>query len=336
MKHETSTQLWPMLSLIALPIIAVLLTLLVVEAAMRIFDYPFNSEWIASETKLARFDSTLGWVYIPDSSQTQEFGREHLSIPMHFDEIGARASSPDRVLDAETPTIILAGGSYTMGHAVTYEDSFAGQLEAMSESRYQIVNLGVQAFGTDQSLLRLQRHFDDFNTKAVVYTFIDQHIRRNENYDRRIIFPNAQFLGTKPRFVLQPGGDVVLDKFPVRYEDYSYSRIWATAQRVNQEYGKPPSFDLTGALIRKMKAYVESKGAAFVMVHWRWKNERSTLLDQNLEDVETIDTMLGAPAGWAEWRIIGDGHPEPRAHSRVASLIMERIPEPEPTIPEIR
>lgn len=199
----------------AVGIVAVILTLVGVEVAFRVLGVPFKVEWVPSETTLAQFDSALGWVYIPNSSKTQTFGTEARPVPMHFDEIGARAASRDRTLDHEAPTIILVGGSYTFGQAVPYEETFAGQLESMTDSAFQIVNLGVQAFGTDQALLRLQRHFHEFNTKAVVYTFINDHVSRNENYDRRILIPTARFIGTKPRFALQPGGGVVLDKKPI-------------------------------------------------------------------------------------------------------------------------
>ena len=79
--------------------------------------------------------------------------------------------------------MLFVGGSFTMGHGVQYEDTFVGQVEAMPQFPYQAVNLGVQGFGTDQSLLLLKRHFNKFNTIAVVYTFIEDHIVRNANYE---------------------------------------------------------------------------------------------------------------------------------------------------------
>jgi len=305
-----------------LGVVAVALTLVGTEVTFRVLGIPFKVVALASETMLAQFDSTLGWVYIPNSSQTQEFGDELRPVPMHFDEIGARAASRDRALDDETPTIILVGGSFTMGHGVTYEETFAGQLEAMSDSAFQIVNLGVQAYGTDQALLRLQLHFHEFNTKAVVYTFIDTHVTRNENYDRRILYPSGGFIGTKPRFALLPNGAVALDKQPIAYEDYKYWRILALIEVVRRRRGPPPTFDLTGALIQEMKRYVESNGAEFLTVHWSRTDEDPILRDQ---DLNLIDTALEAPADWDEWVIPGDGHPSPRGHAFVGELIAERL-----------
>ena len=231
--------------------------------------------------------------------------------------------SPGARRDRAAPTVILVGGSFTMGHGVTHEESFAGQLETMSDFPYQIVNLGVQAFGTDQALLQLKRHFRKFNTQAVVYTFINDHVSRNHNYDRRLLVRGARFVGTKPLFGLRPDGSVVLDdKRPLRYADYHYSRIWALVQQVRAILGPEPTFELTDALIQEMKRHVESNGATFLTVHWRSTSEEPLMRNR---EVELIDTVEHAPPEWDEWRIPGDGHPTPRAHAFVARLIAERL-----------
>ena len=72
---------------------------------------------------------------------------------LHFDEAGLRVPSEEYRHDLDTPTLILGGGSFTMGHGLPYEDSFAGRLAAMPDFQLQLVNLGVQAYGTDQALL---------------------------------------------------------------------------------------------------------------------------------------------------------------------------------------
>ena len=68
-----------------------------------------------------------------------------------------------------------------MGHDLSYEESFVGKFEALQEVPYQIVNLGVQGYGSDQALLTLKRYLPKFQTKVVVYTFIEDHILRNGN-----------------------------------------------------------------------------------------------------------------------------------------------------------
>ena len=77
-----------------------------------------------------------------------------------------------------------------------------GNFDTLEEVPYQVVNLGVQGYGSDQALLALKKHLPKFNAKIVVYTFIENHILRNGNYDRRMLVPTARFLGTKPQFIL--------------------------------------------------------------------------------------------------------------------------------------
>ena len=151
-------------------------------------------------------DAELGWTYIPNQSVVQEFGADHRKIAMHFDDMGSRVGAPGVRHDAAKPSILFVGCSFTMGHGVAYEDSFVGRLEAMPDFRLQAVNLGVQGYGTDQSLLMLKRQFARFPTRAVVYTLIDDHVNRNQNYDRRMLLPKLRFLGTKPLFGLHDDG----------------------------------------------------------------------------------------------------------------------------------
>jgi hypothetical protein len=303
-------------------VVSIVAVLVAVEVAFRVLNVPFGDRWTPSETALAQFDSILGWVYVPNSSRTQKFGSQRRPIVMHFDDIGARVPYSGYVSDPQKPTIILVGDSYTMGHGVNYDESLAGQLEALSDSAFQVVNLGVQAYGTDQALLRLKGHFHQFNTRAVIYTFINDHVSRNNNYDRRLLIPNARFIGTKPRFTLRPDGGVGLDKFPRRYEDYFYLRLWALVQRARINHGDPPALDLTRALIGEMRRFVKSEGAVFMTVHWRWTYEDPLLQDL---DAELIDAGKDAPANWDKWRIPGDLHPTAQAYARVAGLIMKNL-----------
>ena len=158
-------------------------TLVTVESVFRLLDYPLKVTWTPPESALARFDPDVGWSYVPNQTAVQRFARDRRQIVMHFNGIGSRIPTPGYRRDPRAPTVLFVGGSFTMGHGVQYEDTFVGQVEAMPQFPYQAVNLGVQGFGTDQSLLLLKRHFNKFNTIAVVYTFIEDHIVRNANYE---------------------------------------------------------------------------------------------------------------------------------------------------------
>jgi len=311
--------------------ISLALALAVSEGLLRILHLPFQSKWQVSEDALARFDPELGWSYIPSRSATQEFGQEHRKVTMYFDDLGLRVASARDHADPAAPSVLFVGDSFTFGHGVTYEETFIGQIRSRTDFPFQVINLGVQGYGTDQALLLLKRQFQKFNVKAVVYCFIPLQVERNEIYDVRILHPASRFLGTKPMFGLQRGGELFLAKAPQRYEDLSYSRLWACLEIFRQRWGPKPTTLLTRALLKEMKTYVESHAAKFVAIDWnQWSSGQKKAPPRDGEfpwglNVDVIRPAASAPPGWSTWIIRGDGHPDPRAHFYVSELVASEV-----------
>jgi hypothetical protein len=192
------------------------------------------------------------------------------------------------------------------------------------------VNLGVQGYGTDQSWLLLQRYAAAFDLKAVVYTFITDHITRNDNHDRRLLHPDARFLGTKPHFRATSDGALEQIHRPTRYEDYSYSRLLATLQLSFANLGPGPSIPLTRALIRAIDDTAESHGAPFLAVNFDQgdpSTAREDVVFEGLDGFPVVDMRTDAPPDWSSWVIPGDEHPSPRAHARAADRIVSALAE---------
>lgn len=304
-----------------------ILILLVIEISFRFFDFPFKPTVLPLESALGKYDSELGWSYIPNQSSTQKFGTEQRKIAIHFDEIGSRVPGPEKQLNSVTPSIIFFGDSITMGHGLTYEESFVGQVNSALGSQFQIINLGVQAYGTDQSLLMMKRYLKKFNTKAVVYAFNYSHVRRNAYNDRRYLFPHLRFLGTKPLFALKPNGKLFLKEKPIQYAQLTYSRVWAYARLLWIKWGPLPSLNLTRSIVNEMNNYVEANGAKFLLILWHQTYLVPTYGGAPFKgmNLNMIDTGVNSPPGWHEWTIPGDGHPNARSHLHVAGLVIERI-----------
>ena len=293
------------------------------EIALRLLHLPFAEKWAHLEVRLSRFDEELGWVYRPDQTVMQG------KIPVHLDSIGARVGAAGYEHDTERPAVLFVGGSFTFGHGLPYEQSFTGRLAARDDLPFEAVNLGVQAYGTDQALLRLKRHFHRYDTRVVVYTFVAAHILRNSNHDRRLLYPQARFIGTKPMFGLRSDSTLRLEHEPVLYEDLSYSRLWAYARMVWLRRGPPDTPELTRALIREMKDFTEANGAEFLVVNWVQDTPMSAAYRdiRPLEgmDLVVIDPSVGAPPDWNDWKFPRDGHPDARAHQRVAELLAAEL-----------
>ena len=282
---------------------------------------------------LAGFDPELGWSYFPNRTVIQEFGDAHRKVPMYFDDLGMRVGKPGVKADRSAPSVLVVDASYGFGHALTYEESFVGQLTAMPGFPWQVVNLSVEGYGPDQSFLLLKRYLKTFNTKVVVFNWTESQwlIDAVGLYDLRIRHPRSRFLGTKPLFGLKPDGTLYLAKKPVEYSKYGFSRLWACLEILYQHWGPKPSVRLTRALIAAMKEYVESNGAKFVVIDWDQRAPGTPKLvwpegkfPWGL-DVDVIRTGARPPAGWLTWFIPGDEHPDARAHHYVAGLVAQKL-----------
>ena len=305
---------------VAMVILSLCISLAALEGLARLFHLPFRAKWVASETPLARFDRELGWSYIPNQTVTQEFGSDHRKITMYFDDLGIRVAKAGDHADPSKPTALFVGDSIPFGHGVTYEDSFVGRLASRPDFPYQVVNLGVQAYGTDQSLLLLKKQFKKFNTKLVVFVFTTNQVERNEVYDRRILYPDGLFLGTKPLLAVRPDGSVYIAKNAVEYQDYTYSHLLAALEVLKQRWGPEPSIRLTRALIQDMKNFVESNGARFVAVDWYDDPTFPWGLD-----LDVIRIEANVPPEWSNWIIPGETHPDARANLYASQLIAKGL-----------
>ncbi len=97
---------------------------------------------------------------------------------VYTDEAGHRASAyPSRVDKPEAAKVLLIGDSFTFGHGVNYEDSFAGILDR-SEKRYQFINAGVGGYGPSQYRQVLEQEIgtEPFPQLVIVITFLGNDI----------------------------------------------------------------------------------------------------------------------------------------------------------------
>lgn len=305
--------------------VVILIGLLVgMEALLRWLQIPYSSEYTPTENAIARFDPQLGWSYRPELSTTVRFGEN--TVKVCFDSRGIRVPEPDFNFDYNRPSILFIGGSFTMGHGLPYEETFPGVLSGKARFPLQVVNLGVQAYGTDQSYLALQRHISSFKTKFVVYTFINNHIFRNGNYDRRTLYPNAHFLGTKPLFGLNERNELVLEKRPLLYKDYHHSWMWDAGKLLmRQKFGfyAPYPVALTHALIKEIKQLCEDNGAKLIVLHWRISphEPKDTLHGSGAVIVDLLDSIPGLN----NLKIPGDAHPNAKAHEAVARVLLQAL-----------
>lgn len=317
--------------------VATIVALALTEGLFRLIGFPFDERSMVSGNPLARFDPELGWDYIPGRTTAVEFpdpegGGAPRSIAVSLDRaFGARVASAQVRIDPAAPSIVFVGDSFTMGHGVTWDESFAGRVAAALPG-VQVVNLAVQGYGTDQALLRLRRYASRFSDlRAVVYGFIPRHVYRNENSDRRLLLGTARFAGTTPRFALADDGSLVLAEKPLRREEARvHSHVGAALDRAWVQYGPAPSLALTHALVAEMRREAEARGARFFILEWDaageesyWRDDGGSLFETT--GIPTLRADAGAPPDFVTWVIPGDWHPTPRAHAHVAAVLVDAL-----------
>ena len=148
-------------------------------------------------------DSDLGWRPRPGASS--------LDGKVNIDESGMRQNTNPAPPPEDTATalrIVTIGDSFTFGDEVSDAETWPAQLERILRADgvpARVFNLGTNAYGIDQALLRLVRDGIPLRPDIVVLGLQPENLMRNVNIVRPIFFPDTGLPLSKPRFVLADG-----------------------------------------------------------------------------------------------------------------------------------
>lgn len=250
---------------IGLLVFSIFLSLLGLELYLLKNNYPFQGckqIHTSAEYYLGVFDEITGWSYKPKISYYESNNR----FSYHFNDVGIRVSSPSSQINYDKPRIVFIGDSVTFGEELNYEDTFAAQIGGLLGDRFEVVNLGVQGYGSDQSLLRLKKQIGELDPSYVVFTFINDHNNRNVNYDRRQHVKCFEFAGTKPLFTVK-NNQLTQIGSPKKYIDTDryklpllFQHSW---QNFREQVAHKSGFDLkiTRAILEEVGATTKRNGA---------------------------------------------------------------------------
>jgi len=73
-----------------------------------------------------------------------------------INRLGYRGREVTRAREAGRPRVVMLGDSITFGYGVRDDETFSAVMETLAPP-LEVVNLGVQGYGTDQELLKLER-----------------------------------------------------------------------------------------------------------------------------------------------------------------------------------
>lgn len=243
--------------------IMTIVTLAVLEIALRVADFRFLREGVTERSLSYRYDSELGWMPVPGSSASVTNAR---TVQVHHNSLGLR--DEEFTLDA-TPTILFLGDSFVWGLDAEANERFTELLKPRIAG-YKVLAAGVSGFGTDQEYLLLKRLWPKVNPSVVVLIVCTD----NDRLDNSTNIRYEDYL--KPYFTVAADGALVLHGQPVPKsrlqaikEDWWVRHLWLArlADAVYLKLRHPVLFvpDPTERLVDAIRKFVEAKGAKFMV-----------------------------------------------------------------------
>jgi len=166
---------------VATSLVVALFILLALEVVLRI-GFPQAPRVVyRDDVSIALDDSVVGRIYAPLTSgrhTTREF-----DVQYDINEQGHRDATPYVTpKDTARTRILLLGDSFTFGHGVSYEKTWAVLMEERlnaSGVRVDVVNAGIQGMDTRTEYLYLQRIIDAVDPDLVILTIMAHDLLTN-------------------------------------------------------------------------------------------------------------------------------------------------------------
>ena len=261
-------------------VVSLVLGVVVLEVGLRVIG-------LGPKHTMNEFDDSLGWSKVPNSSfrkKTSEF-----DVTYDINALGLRDDPmSDPAKPANTFRVVVLGDSFTLGLAVDRNDLFVDQLERWWKAenrRVDVINTGTEGYDTDQEVLWLLEHGQEFAPDLVLLMAYENDLYWNGE---------TQYMGAKDKPRFMPDGQLETRTL-VDHTDKSWKSRFALTQKlvprpddsrflfqpdgaphpILKEFAplllSPPDFmaavlDHTRGALRALKAEGEKLGARVIVV----------------------------------------------------------------------
>lgn len=157
-------------------------------------------------------DPVLGWTIAPNAKSDNG---------LYFSNSRGIRSQPSEYTE-EPPAgvlrIALFGDSFTHGDEVPYEKTWGKLLEdALKEDGIpaEVINFGVGGYGIGQAYLRWNHLGRAFSPRIAVFGYQGENMKRVVNLFRSFYSRRTWLVFSKPRFIINPKGELELINCPV-------------------------------------------------------------------------------------------------------------------------
>ena len=248
---------------------------------------------VQAEAPWTAYDKDLGWRNRPGVQLIDHFPTEPGDV-----RINAQGLRANRDFTPEPPAgrrrALALGDSFTFGFDVGNGLDWPARLEAL-DPQLEVLNLGVCAYGLDQTVLAYEQAAARFEHDLVVLGFLNWDVNR-ATHD----FTASGY--SRPLFRVRRGR-LALTNIPVppprppgsaRFGSLMLARYWRT-MLVNREVRRfidrpatSQSWELGRLLLRRLKASAEAAGARLAVVDIPWFGHLETIDRPMLEFVPRL------------------------------------------------
>ena len=240
-------------------------SILLGEGTLRLF---FNERFKPTDDErslLYEYHEVLGW--FPPKNSTRLFTATRTVTVTHNSD-GFRG--PERVENGK-PNVLFLGDSFVWGFDVEADERFTEKLQK-KHPEWNIYNLGVSGYGTDQELLLLGSCFEEYKPTAVILIFCTD----NDDTDNTSNMSAGGYY--KPFFTVEGREGIRLNGVPVprserailarhrllgrSYLVRSFVRAWCKGWRPAEVHTIQ---NATGLIIHAMRDETVKRGAYFAV-----------------------------------------------------------------------
>jgi len=158
--------------------------------------------------KLMEYDPLLGWRHKRNVSG--DMVSDEYRVNVHYNAEGWRDPAEKFGKRPNVFRIVVLGDSFVDGYTIPVQDRFTEVLEANLGSQFDVINLGVAGYSTDQELLLLDQEGWKYEPDLVVLAFYYNDIWGNGSQHF-----SESTRTQKPVFFLDAGGNLSLSNVPV-------------------------------------------------------------------------------------------------------------------------
>lgn len=161
---------------VSLILFSLIISFFLAEILLRVAGFQPWEYQSSNKPIIYKEDQILGWKSVEG---LYEFNKDDKSRSffMNIENFGNRFNG--KKINTREPSILFIGGSFTQGHGVDDNKTFAYRIQKKFNN-YSVVNYGHGGYGGLQSLLLLKEEIIKFeDPRLIVYGFIDHHEYRN-------------------------------------------------------------------------------------------------------------------------------------------------------------